>query len=68
MPLPLRVFEFNEVVRTEPPAVQQSNSYAANFNPDDFAKKEDVEEIKRQLQQMNNRKERNNAKQSVQHV
>lgn len=63
MPLPLRVFEFNEVVRTEPPAIQQSN-----FNPDEYVRKEEFEEMKKQLQNMNSRKDRTNGKQSVQHV
>lgn len=61
MPLPLRVFEYKEVVRTEP----QTTGYSADFNPDEYVKREEIEDLKRQIQNMNNRRDRNNGKQSV---
>lgn len=66
MPQPLRVFEYNEVVRTEP---QNSNS-APGFDPNEYVSKEEFDELKKQIQNMNSnnysRKDRNNnAKPSV---
>lgn len=51
MPLPLRVFEYKEIVHTQP---QLSNTnYSNNFNPNEYVKKEELEEVKKQIQQMN---------------
>lgn len=66
MPLPLRILEFNEIVKTEP---QNSNS-GANFDPNAYVSKSEFEELKRQIQNMNSnnyqRKDKNNnAKPSI---
>ena len=68
MPLPLRVFEYKEIVRTEPHVSNDSGmSTKSDFNPDEYVKKEELDELKRQLNNLNySKKERNNnAKQSV---
>lgn len=63
MPQPLRVFEYTEVVRTEPQIPQNSHQ---SFDPNEYVKREELEDLKRQIQNMNSRKDRNNnAKQSV---
>lgn len=64
MPLPLRVFEYKEVVRTEP----QASNAAPQFDPNEYVRKEELDDLRRQIQNMNNnsRKDRNNnAKSSV---
>lgn len=58
MPQPLRTFEYKEVVHTEAQA-----SHDQSFNPDDFVKKEDLEELRKEIQKLNSnfgRKDRNN--------
>lgn len=47
MPLPLRVFEYKEIVHTEPAVMSRANVPALpDFNPDEYAKKSDLEELK----------------------
>lgn len=68
MPLPLRTFEYKEVVDVEDnPIHQQSN----DFNPNEYVTKEELDELKKQIDNMSskrnnqNRRDGNNAKQSV---
>lgn len=52
MPLPLRVFEYKEIVHTQP-QISNTGNYSGNFNPNEYVKKEELEEVKKQIQQMN---------------
>lgn len=65
MPMPLRTFEYKEIVPVE---VKQSHD-APQIDMSEYAKKEDVAEIKRMLEDLSRqnkqRGERNNGKQSV---
>jgi len=52
MPQPLRTFAYQEVARTEPAMSNASVPMLPDFNPDEFAKKSDLEEIKKQLAEL----------------
>lgn len=67
MPQPLRTFTYQEVARTEPSVSNSNVPMLPDFNPDEFAKKSDLEEIKKQIaeipKQYSRRKEgENNVK------
>lgn len=52
MPQPLRTFTYQEVARTEPAMSNANVPMLPDFNPDEFAKKSDLEEIKKQIAEL----------------
>lgn len=60
MPLPLRTFEYKEIVKTETPTESHDAPPQPEFNPDDYVSKKEFDNLKRQIKNMN-KKERNNA-------
>lgn len=55
MPQPLRVFEYKEIAYTQPSLPQNNMSNASapvDFNPDEYVKREELEALKQQLEQM----------------
>ena len=51
MPLPLRVFEYKEIVHTQP-QISNTGNYS-NFNPNDYVTKNELEELKKEIKKIN---------------
>lgn len=67
IPQPLRVFTYEEIIQTQH-SNNSNNSYAAlpDFHPEEYAKKQEVEELKDQMnrlvrQQENNKNQQHNS-------
>lgn len=65
MPLPLRTFEYKEIVKTETPQESRSAQPQQSFDPDKYVSKEEFDNLKKQIQNMSRKDRNSNAKQSV---
>lgn len=51
MPLPLRTFEYHEVISAQP-AIGQSNDNMSGFNPNDYVSRSEYDELKKELEEL----------------